>query len=58
MEIKGKTFESKLLLENLYKFEETKTWLLLYQSKNSFHIIPKRSTDQAKLIAIRDLLKG
>uniref|UniRef100_UPI0028EAF470 YcxB family protein n=1 Tax=Chryseobacterium indoltheticum TaxID=254 RepID=UPI0028EAF470 len=42
VQTKGETFEGDFAWNTVYKIKETKDWLLIYQSKTTMNMIPKK----------------
>lgn len=54
--VDGESFNSSVAIDKMYRIKETKRWILLYPSKNAFHIIFKDSISNEKLDSIRAIL--
>lgn len=55
MHVNGESFKSTVSLKSIYQLKESREWLLLYQSKNSFNIIPKSSMTEEQINKIKGL---
>jgi hypothetical protein len=56
LHVKGESFESKLLLNKIYKVSLVKNWLLLFQSKQIANIIPRRDISSQQITDLRSIL--
>lgn len=55
--IKGESFETEYLLKNLKQATITKDHVLLWQSKNSANVIPKRCLDGEQLAQLKKIIE-
>lgn len=55
MHVNGESFKSSVSLKSIYQLKESREWLLLYQSKTSFNIIPKSSMTDEQIKTIKSL---
>jgi mRNA-degrading endonuclease YafQ of YafQ-DinJ toxin-antitoxin module len=53
--IRGESFQVEMSWEKIYKIEEIKDWLLIYQNRNSANIIPLRYFSKEILTKFRSL---
>lgn len=53
---KGLTFDSTFTWNKIYKVSETKTWILIWQTKYIAHIIPKRDFTPEQLNSLKGIV--
>lgn len=58
MKITGESFNSEADWSKTNKIEETRKWFLIYESKLSAHLIPKRNLSQEQIIDLRKILEA
>lgn len=56
VQTKGETFEGDFAWNTVYKIKETKDWLLIYQSKTTMNMVPKKYFSQSEIIELRKII--
>lgn len=56
VQTKGETFEGDFAWNTVYKIKETKEWLLIYQSKTTMNMVPKKYFSQSEIIELRKII--
>jgi hypothetical protein len=56
--IKGESFTSELKWSTTFKIEELTHWILIYQSKTTANIIPKKNISEAELEELRFIFRA
>lgn len=54
--LKGETFESDFAWQNVFRVKENKDWFLIYQSRTTMNMIPKKYFEKNQIHEIRDLI--
>lgn len=54
---KGETFESDFLWSSVFRVKENKDWFLIYQSKTTMNMIPKKYFAENEVLELRNLIK-
>ncbi|AZB30437.1 YcxB family protein [Chryseobacterium balustinum] len=57
VQTKGETFEGDFAWNTVYKIKETKDWLLIYQSKMTMNMVPKKYFSQSEIIELRKIIE-
>ncbi|AZA73402.1 YcxB family protein [Chryseobacterium indoltheticum] len=57
VQTKGETFEGDFAWNTVYKIKETKDWLLIYQSKTTMNMIPKKYFSDSQISELRNMIK-
>lgn len=57
VQTKGETFEGDFAWNTVYKIKETKEWLLIYQSKTTMNMVPKKYFSQSEIIELRKIIE-
>lgn len=54
---KGETFESDFLWNAVYRVKENKDWFLIYQSKTTMNMIPKKYFSENEIVDLRKMIE-
>ncbi|AZA60946.1 YcxB family protein [Chryseobacterium indoltheticum] len=57
VQTKGETFEGDFVWNTVYKIKETKDWLLIYQSKTTMNMVPKKYFSDSQISELRNMIK-
>lgn len=57
VQTKGETFEGDFAWNTVYKIKETKDWLLIYQSKMTMNMVPKKYFSDSQISELRNMIK-
>lgn len=57
VQTKGETFEGDFAWNTVYKIKETKDWLLIYQSKITMNMVPKKYFSDSQISELRNIIK-
>ena len=57
VQTKGETFEGDFAWNTVYKIKETKDWLLIYQSKTTMNMIPKKYFSDSQISELGNMIK-
>ncbi len=57
VQTKGETFEGDFAWNTVYKIKETKDWLLIYQSKTTMNMVPKKYFSDSQISELRNIIK-
>lgn len=57
IQTKGETFEGDFAWNTVYKIKETKDWLLIYQSKTTMNMVPKKCFSDSQISELRNMIK-
>lgn len=57
VQTKGETFEGDFAWNTVYKIKETKEWLLIYQSKTTMNMVPKKYFSDSQISELRNMIK-
>ncbi|MDY0931432.1 YcxB family protein [Chryseobacterium sp. CFBP8996] len=57
VQTKGETFEGDFTWNTVYKIKETKDWLLIYQSKMTMNMVPKKYFSDSQISELRNMIK-
>lgn len=57
VQTKGETFEGDFAWNTVYKIKETKYWLLIYQSKTTMNMVPKKYFSDSQISELRNMIK-
>ncbi|MDF2831351.1 MULTISPECIES: YcxB family protein [Chryseobacterium] len=57
VQTKGETFEGDFAWNTVYKIKETKDWLLIYQSKTTMNMVPKKYFSDSQISELRNMIK-
>lgn len=57
VQTKGETFEGDFAWNTVYKIKETKAWLLIYQSKTTMNMVPKKYFSDSQISELRNMIK-
>ncbi|WP_312076836.1 YcxB family protein [Chryseobacterium sp.] len=55
---KGETFESDFLWNSVYRVKENNKWFLMYQSKTTMNMIPKKYFSESEISELRKMIKN
>ncbi|MFY1047616.1 YcxB family protein [Chryseobacterium sp. GP-SGM7] len=54
---KGKTFESDFIWKTVYRVKENKDWFLIYQSKLTMNMVPKKYFTTVQIRELRNMIQ-
>lgn len=57
VQTKGETFDGDFTWNTVHRVKETKDWFLIYQSKTTMNMIPKKYFSQSEMIELRSIIK-
>ncbi len=57
VQTKGEAFEGDFAWNTVYKIKETKDWLLIYQSKTTMNMVPKKYFSDSQISELRNMIK-
>jgi len=57
VQTKGETFEGDFAWNTVYKIKETKDWLLIYQSKTTMNMVPKKYFSDSQISELTNMIK-
>ncbi|REC55666.1 hypothetical protein DRF62_05650 [Chryseobacterium piscium] len=57
VQTKGETFDGDFTWNTIYKIKETKDWLLIYQSKMTMNMVPKKYFSDSQISELRNMIK-
>lgn len=57
VQTKGETFEGDFAWNTVYKIKETTDWLLIYQSKTTMNMVPKKYFSDSQISELRNIIK-
>lgn len=57
VQTKGETFDGDFTWNTVYKIKETKDWLLIYQSKTTMNMVPKKYFSPSEMIELRNIIE-
>lgn len=55
---KGETFESDFLWSSVHRVKENKDWFLIYQSKTTMNMVPKKYFSENEITNLRKIIKN
>lgn len=58
IQITGDSFNSKLTWDKIYKMTENKDWVLIWQSRQTASVIPKRDFKNGELLIFKDIVNA
>lgn len=57
VQTKGETFDGDFTWNTVHRVKETKDWLLIYQSKTTMNMIPKKYFSPSEIIELRNIIE-
>lgn len=57
VQTKGETFDGDFTWNTVHRVKETKDWFLIYQSKTTMNMIPKKYFSQSEIIELRNIIE-
>jgi hypothetical protein len=54
--INGESFNSTLSWDKIYKVSKTKNWILIWQSRQSANLIPRRNVTENEIASLKNIL--
>jgi hypothetical protein len=54
--VKGESFTSQLTWDKIYKVTQTKSWLLIWQSRQTANVIPKRDLWESNIADLKEIV--
>lgn len=57
VQTKGETFDGDFTWNTVHRVKETKDWFLVYQSKTTMNMIPKKYFSQSEIIELRNIIE-
>jgi len=57
VQTKGETFDGDFTWNTVHRVKETKDWFLVYQSKTTMNMIPKKYFSQIEIIELRNIIE-
>lgn len=58
IQTKGETFDGDFTWKTVYKVKENKDWFLIYQSKLTMNMIPKKYFTKEQILELRSIIKN
>ncbi|UFH31494.1 YcxB family protein [Chryseobacterium sp. C-71] len=58
VQTKGETFEGDFTWNTVFKVKETKNWFLIYQSKLTMNMVPKKDFSDRQISELRNMIKN
>lgn len=55
---KGETFEGDFIWNTVFKVKETADWFLIYQSKLTMNMVPKKDFSDGQISELRNMIKN
>lgn len=57
VQTKGETFDGDFTWNTVHRVKETKDWFLIYQSKTTMNMVPKKYFSQSEIIELRNIIE-
>lgn len=57
VQTKGETFDGDFTWNTVHRVKETKDWFLVYQSKTTMNMIPKKYFSSSEIIELRNIIE-
>lgn len=57
VQTKGETFDGDFTWNTVYRVKETKDWFLIYQSKTTMNMVPKKYFSPSEIIELRNIIE-
>jgi len=57
VQTKGETFDGDFTWNTVHRVKETKDWFLIYQSKTTMNMIPKKYFSPSEIIELRNIIE-
>lgn len=57
VQTKGETFDGDFTWNTVHRVKETKDWFLIYQSKTTMNMVPKKYFSQSEMIELRSIIE-
>ncbi|MEG1591564.1 YcxB family protein [Chryseobacterium sp.] len=57
VQTKGETFDGDFTWNTVHRVKESKDWFLIYQSKTTMNMVPKKYFSQSEMIELRNIIK-
>lgn len=57
VQTKGETFDGDFTWNTVHRVKETKDWFLIYQSKTTMNMVPKKYFSQNEIIELRNIIE-
>lgn len=57
VQTKGETFDGDFTWNTVHRVKENKDWFLIYQSKTTMNMIPKKYFSQSEIIELRNIIE-
>lgn len=57
VQTKGETFDGDFIWNTVHRVKETKDWFLIYQSKTTMNMVPKKYFPQSEIIELRNIIE-
>ena len=57
VQTKGETFDGDFIWNTVYRVKETKDWFLIYQSKTTMNMVPKKYFSPSEIIELRNIIE-
>ncbi|MBM7421358.1 MULTISPECIES: YcxB family protein [Chryseobacterium] len=57
VQTKGETFDGDFTWNTVHRVKETKDWLLIYQSKTTMNMVPKKYFSPSEIIELRNIIE-
>ncbi|MCX8525448.1 YcxB family protein [Chryseobacterium formosus] len=58
IQTKGETFDGDFTWKTVYKVKENKDWFLIYQSKLTMNMVPKKYFTKEQILELRSIIKN
>lgn len=55
---KGETFENDFMWNTVYRVKENKEWFLIYQSKTTMNMVPKKYFSENEILELRKIINN
>lgn len=57
VQTKGETFDGDFTWDTVHRVKETKDWFLVYQSKTTMNMVPKKNFSPSEIIKLRNIIE-
>ncbi|WP_210151121.1 YcxB family protein [Chryseobacterium scophthalmum] len=57
VQTKGETFDGDFIWNTVHRVKETKDWFLIYQSKTTMNMVPKKYFSPSEIIELRNIIE-
>ncbi|WP_404986901.1 YcxB family protein [Chryseobacterium sp. M5] len=57
VQTKGQTFDGDFIWNTVHRVKETKDWFLIYQSKTTMNMVPKKYFSPSEIIELRNIIE-